>query len=126
MTSWLTCDHGVDLSGARCRICEETGNPSGILEEKKEVKKVPKKKKVEETPKSMYERLKELKFYHPGDESGEMFQTTCRLAYQMYGLGDPKKAELLYEWAKEQAQDSRNWCEQEGLELDDFITGDCY
>jgi hypothetical protein len=35
MTSWLTCDHGVDLSGARCRICEETNNPSGILPDEK-------------------------------------------------------------------------------------------
>ncbi len=82
------------------------------------------KKKVKETPKSMYERLKELKFYHPDDEAGEMFQTTCRLAYQMYGFGDSTKAEMLYEWAKDQAQGSREWCEQEGLELDDFITGD--
>jgi len=81
------------------------------------------KKKAVETPKSMYDRLKELKFYHPDDEAGEMFATTCRLAYQMHGFGD-KNAELVFEWAKDQAQASREWCEQEGLELNDFITGD--
>ncbi len=81
-------------------------------------------KKPQELPKTMYDRLKELKFYHPDDESGEMFGTTCKLAYQMYGFGDNDKAELLFSWAKEQAQESREWCEREGMELDDFITGD--
>ena len=123
MTSWLTCDHGVDLSGAPCRICEETGNSSGILEEPKKRSKVAK-KKIPEAPKGMYERLQELKFYQPDDEAGEMFATTCRLAYQMFGFGDSNKAEMLFGWAKDQAQGSREWCEKEGLELNNFITGE--
>ena len=40
MSSWLTCDHGVDLSGARCRRCEEEGNPSGILPPEKPQEKL--------------------------------------------------------------------------------------
>lgn len=72
----------------------------------------------------MYERLKSLKFYHPDDEAGELFASTCSLCYKMYGLGETEKAELLFGWAKEQAQESKEWSEQEGMELDDFITGD--
>jgi hypothetical protein len=81
------------------------------------------KKKIPEAPKSMYDRLKELRFYHPDDEAGEMFVTTCRLAYQMFGFGENEKAEMLYEWAKDQAKGSREWCEQEGLDLNEFVTG---
>jgi hypothetical protein len=80
-------------------------------------------KKLEEKPKTMYDRLRELKFFCPDDEAGEMFQTTCRLAYQMSIFGDCTKAETLYEWAKEQARSSRIWCEENGYDINDFITG---
>lgn len=81
------------------------------------------KKKVQEAPKTMYERLKELKFFCPGDEASELFTMTCGLAYKMYGLGETQKAEMLFEWAKEQAVSSRKWCEENQMNLDDFITG---
>lgn len=71
----------------------------------------------------MYERLKELKFFNPGDEASELFSMTCSLAYKMNGIGDSQKAELLFEWAKEMSIGSRNWCEENELDLDDFITG---
>ena len=70
----------------------------------------------------MYERLKQLKFYHPDDEAGELFQATCALAYKMNAF-DNQKAELLYTWAKEQAEESRKWSEKQGLNLEDFVTG---
>ena len=74
--------------------------------------------------KSMYERLQELKYYNPGDEASELFETTCRLVHEFYGFGDPR-AEIVFEWAKEQAESSKKWSEENGYTLDDYITGIC-
>lgn len=81
------------------------------------------KKKIQEVPKTMRERLKELKFFCPGDEASELFLMTCNLSKNMSNFGETEKAEILFEWAKEQAVSSRKWCEENEMNLDDFITG---
>lgn len=57
--------------------------------------------------KSLRERIESLVLYGPGCETEELFAATCRLCYQMYGLGEEEHAETLYEWAKEQAEATR-------------------
>lgn len=64
-------------------------------------------------------RVEALVFYGTGDESYELFQATCGLLYMMNGLGQVDKAELLYEWAKEQADGSRQWTLEEFGSLDE-------
>jgi hypothetical protein len=78
--------------------------------------------------KSISDRLQELKFYMPNDEAGELFAATCTLCYKMYGMGETRKAELLYTWAKEQAEYNLKWCENEGFDIssEDYVTGGMY
>lgn len=59
------------------------------------------------------ERIEKLKFYTPGDEAEELFLATCSLAYQMNGIGDPAKVEILVQWAEEMAKESKEWAESE-------------
>ncbi len=76
----------------------------------------------------MLDRLKELKFWGPGDEAGELFQATCGLCHRMWGTGDygKDKAELLFGWAKEQAHASQLDAEANDFDKSDFITGDSF
>lgn len=85
--------------------------PAG-LKPKKPVKKKP----------DLSDKIKALVFYAPGDEASELFEQTCSLCYRMYGFGYTAEAETLYEWAKEQAEASKNFAEQEDR-LDDFMNG---
>lgn len=77
-------------------------------------------------PKSMEDRVNDLVYYGDCDEGTELFEETLRLCYMMYGFGDNDKAELLYQWAKEQADASKEWAEQEcndyGTDLKDQPT----
>ncbi len=75
--------------------------------------------------KSIYDRLKELTFYGPNNETGELFQDTCHLCYKM--SDDSEKAEILFKWAKEQAEDSKQWALEEGVDYsNDTCTGVCF
>ena len=56
---------------------------------------------------SLQDRVEALVFYGCGDECYELFCGTCNLLYQMCSSGDLDKAEILYEWAKEQAEQSK-------------------
>jgi hypothetical protein len=86
----------------------------------KEISKNPVKSRKED----LAQRIESLKFYAPGDEAEELFVATCSLCYQMYDSGDQEKAEILYEWAKEQANASKKWIdENEPENSDDFIYG---
>lgn len=80
------------------------------------------KPKPKSAKKTLQERIEALVYYAPGDEDSELFEQTCSLCYSMYGLGDTVKAETLYEWAKEQAEASKEFAEEEGR-LDDFMNG---
>ena len=55
-------------------------------------------------------RVEALVFYGTCDESYELFCGTCSLLYQMNGLGDTERAEILFSWAKEQADFSKQGC----------------
>jgi hypothetical protein len=50
-----------------------------------------------------------LEFYGTGDEAYELFATSCSFCYQLFGLGDRDKAEIVYGWAKEMADCSKEW-----------------
>lgn len=63
------------------------------------------KPKAKKENKSIYDRLEDLTFYGCGDEAVELFSATCHLAYKM--SDDLEKAEILFKWAKEQAEDSK-------------------
>lgn len=75
-----------------------------------------------EMEKSLEERMKSLVFYGTGDEAYELFESTCHLCYNMRGLGEDENAEILYKWAKEQAEQSKIDAEINGF-LDDFQKG---
>jgi hypothetical protein len=75
-----------------------------------------------ETEESLEERVKSLVFYGTGDEAYELFESTCHLCYNMHGLGEEENAETLYEWAKDQAEQSQTDAEINGF-LDDFKKG---
>lgn len=92
---------------------------------RKEVSKSPKDKvyKRAKHKKSIYERLEELVFFNPGDEAGELFQATCNLCYLMAGFGEEEKVETLYSWAKEQAEFSKKWAEENQTGFDNYIKG---
>ncbi|RJQ27110.1 hypothetical protein C4577_02195 [Candidatus Parcubacteria bacterium] len=89
-------------------------------------KPVTAKEKKEKDNRSMSERLEDLTYYGTGCEGVELFQALCSACYKMYGIGDPEKAELLYQWAKEDAEASKQWCIQEGWDLSDTCSGSCY
>lgn len=72
--------------------------------------------------KTLEQRVKELKYYAPGDEASELFEQTLALCYSMSGLGDTEKAEELYKWAVEMAEASYKYAEEDDR-LDDFING---
>lgn len=76
--------------------------------------------------KSLPNRANELVYYGDCDEGTELFVATLQLCYKMYGLNDNNKAEILYEWAKEQADISKEWaeaeCKQYGTDLKDQPT----
>jgi hypothetical protein len=65
-------------------------------------------------PQTLQGRVEALTYYGCGDEGYELFDATCRLAYQMYGLGETGKAAVLVTWAEELAAGSREWAEKEG------------
>jgi radical SAM superfamily enzyme len=69
----------------------------------------------------LQEKIEALVFYCPNNESGELFRATCSFCYQMNGHGPVDKAEILYQWAKEMAEDSKKWVTEEG-EIEDAET----
>lgn len=84
------------------------------------------KKPAKKAGKSLEDRVNELVYYGDCDEGTELFEGTLRLCYQMHGFSDNDKAELLYQWAKEQADESKKWaedeCRQYGTKLQDQPT----
>lgn len=68
--------------------------------------------------KPIEERIEKLCWYGSCENEGyELFSATCGLCYQMNGIGDHgEKCETLYQWAKELAEESRQWCEAEDPE----------
>lgn len=115
LDGWFDSDGEEMLKDIQARILP---TPKGLPINKQAVlaAHVGKKKK------SLQERVESLVYYAPGDEASELFEQTLGLCYSMFGLGDSAKAETLYEWAKEQADASKEFAEQEGR-LDDFIKG---
>jgi alpha/beta superfamily hydrolase len=63
--------------------------------------------------------VENLKYYWGEDEGTELFVQTCRLAYMMYGIGETWQAVLLVSWAKQQAEESENYKEDEN----EFVMG---
>lgn len=59
------------------------------------------------------ERVESLVFYGTGDEAYELFCATCGLLYMMVSYGEPEQREILYTWAKEQADESKVWALEE-------------
>lgn len=51
----------------------------------------------------------ELEFYGTGDEAYELFQAACGFCYQLTSLGDNERAAIVYGWAKEMADGSKQW-----------------
>lgn len=70
--------------------------------------------------KNIEKRVGDLVFYGTGDESYELFRATCSLLYQMNGLGETDKAEILFTWANEQAIFSRQWALETYGSLDEI------
>jgi hypothetical protein len=71
-------------------------------------------------------RIEALEWYGSTENEGyELFDMTCSLCYYMTGIGDhTEKAEKLYEWARELAEESKKWCEKEDLEgLEEVTNG---
>ena len=48
-----------------------------------------------------------------GDEGYELFAATCLLCYGMVGLGFDDRATLLYMWANDMAESSKQWAKQD-------------
>jgi len=72
--------------------------------------------KMEET---LQKRVESLVFYGTDDEAYELFCHTCGLLYLMNGLGQEAKAEILYDWAKEFAKESKEFALEEYGSLDE-------
>lgn len=72
-----------------------------------------KESKVKSVNKPISERINELKYYGTGDEGIELFRATCSLCYQMNGLGTKEQVETLYKWAKEHADASLAWADED-------------
>lgn len=71
------------------------------------------------------DEMAELRFYHPNNEVGEMFQHTIALLKYALIYDKPSRAQFLMEWAKEQAKRSEQYCFDLFGELDDdWITGE--
>ena len=64
-------------------------------------------------PLSISKRIEALKYYGTGDEGIELFRSTCSLCYKMNGIGTEEKVETLYKWAKEQADASLEWANED-------------
>lgn len=73
----------------------------------------------EAEPLTLEQRIKALIYYGTGDEGIELFRQTCKLCYMMNGIGPRDQAELLYQWAKEQAEASKGWAD----DLEDTAQG---
>lgn len=71
----------------------------------------------------LQELVEGAKFYGTGDEGVELFQATCSLAYQQYGMGETWLAVLLVKDALEQAEASREWCEENDWDMSDYENG---
>jgi hypothetical protein len=74
---------------------------------------------------SLGERIKDLVFYGTGDECVELFQRACEFCYYLSGLGDTLKAETVYLWAKEMADESAKEMRRGNSHIDenDFVHG---
>jgi hypothetical protein len=57
--------------------------------------------------------IKSLTYYGTGDEGYELFAATCLLCYGMVGLGFDDRATLLYMWANDMAESSKQWAKQD-------------
>lgn len=64
-------------------------------------------------PLTMQQRIEALTFYNPNDEAGELFAKACSFCYALTGLGEDEKAEVVYSWAKEMAEESEKWSKEE-------------
>jgi hypothetical protein len=119
-----------NLESAYFKICDSVKNKKKIMSNKrkedikakKSATKPITKAKPQKSKKFISDRLRELKFYCPGDEAGELFRATCDLCYMMNAF-ESDKAELLFSWAEEQAEYSKKWAEENDMGLDDFIHG---
>ena len=68
--------------------------------------------------------LEELKFYHPNNETGELFQSYTHLAKQLASYGSDVEFNYMLNSAKKMAEDSAVFCIENFGKLDeDFITG---
>jgi len=72
--------------------------------------------------KTTQERIEACVYYGTGDEGYELFQATCSYCYQLTGLGQSDKAEIVCQWAEEMAKESKDWAKAEGF-LDDNAKG---
>lgn len=61
------------------------------------------------------DRITALTYYGTGDEAYELFASTCRLAYELWGMGEETKALIAVAWAEEMAEGSRLWKERHGV-----------
>ena len=68
---------------------------------------------TKKSKKLLSERVKDLIYYGDCDEGTELFQQMCRLAYSFVGLGMNDEAEVVYKWAKEHAEESEKWAEED-------------
>lgn len=72
----------------------------------------------------LIEGLDSLRFYHPSDEVGELFESVCRTALKAAIHDSEERVKFLYDWAVEMAKDSEAFCiEMYGKLDDDWITG---
>jgi hypothetical protein len=55
--------------------------------------------------------IEKLVFYGTGDESYELFRSACGFCYKLVGMGEIEKAVIVYHWAKEMAEFSKTWTE---------------
>ena len=70
------------------------------------------------------DRIKALTFYCTGDEAYEFFRATCHYCYCCWAVGDLTIAEVVYQSAKKQAEDSYSWAvENDRLEEEDTASG---
>jgi hypothetical protein len=71
--------------------------------------------------KDIYDRLNELVFYGCGDEAEELFGAIFLLCRK---IGSKDKQEFLYQWAKEECDQSAIDAEANGVDTTcDYVTG---
>jgi hypothetical protein len=103
LEGWFDSDDDAMLKDIEARILPQ-GSPK------------PAPKAVSRTgKKSVQERIEACTYYGTGDKGYELFQATCDYCYQLTGLGQSDKAEIVCQWAEEMAKESAEGAKQEGF-----------